>query len=524
MAIDTAELIWQWLDTVTAFGKVGTETRNGQIKTLIDLVSDRKIKKADELLNFYILENPKCSLGRLAAAAVYLQKNKLPNVLEQLDFVYKNQPSNTMALYAYGHCSERLGKEAEAVQFYQDCLKFKNHLQLPRQRLAALYFKNGQFEKTINEYEHLRQEYPDDISTLVTLGHLYIAAGLFDKAVEAFNTAILIHPDSFDAGDDNVGQFIGEGLIDQAAEQLDNLIAENPHSSDLLTQKGDILAMMGDTSEAVTKYEQALRIRPDVLETTIKLGTQYLQIGKNELAAQQFNRASEINDRIVDAYIGLAIAQKLNGASSEAVTTLSLAAAIEANTPLLFAQTATLQFREELINGSALLVSDEESLLLKRVIEAHHFQLTRFPQNPDLYYRLGILFMYISDYSSAIKAFQQSLSINPTFSRARYKLAICLFETGRQKDACDTLKAPVCLDKCTLDLHYRIAVMFCDKIRFASSVLNFVNTLEESYTNAEPTVNISLVLQNLGLLDRASIMWENLIDTAEFLRTSGSNY
>jgi tetratricopeptide (TPR) repeat protein len=517
MSIDTAELIWHWLETVTVCDKSASTTQKEQIKSMIDFVAENRPEKAEELLNLYLFENPQCIRAKLASAAIKLQKNKLKNAVEQLEYVYKHQPSNTMALYALGHCCERLGKESEAVQFYQDCLKFKNHLQLPRQRLAAIYFKNGQVEKTTHEYELLKQEYPDDISGLVTLGHLYIAVGAFKKAVDTFNTAILIHPDSLASTDIDIRQLIAEGGFEQAEVQLDELIAENPARADLIALKADILAMVGETSEAVAKYELALRIQPDILETTIKLGTQYLQLGKIEQAAQQFNRAAEINDRIVDAYIGLAIAQKLNGEVSEALTTLSLASAVEANTPLLFTQTAILQLRNELSYTSSVAVEDDETELLKKVIEAHHIQIMQRPQNPDLYYRLGILFMNISDYANAVKTFQQTLYINPTYSRAQYKLAVCLFESGRQKEAMEQLKAPDYLDKSTLELHYKTGVLYCDKIRFASSLINLINSLEENYTQADPAVNISVVLQNLGLLDRASIMWENLIETAQFL-------
>ena len=53
---------------------------------------------------------------------------------------------------------------------------------------------------------------------------------------------------------------------------------------------------------------------PDsMLEVTIKLGTLYLQMQQEEAAAEFFNKALELNDNIVDSYIGLVIAQKASG-------------------------------------------------------------------------------------------------------------------------------------------------------------------------------------------------------------------
>ena len=515
ITVDTADLIWHWLDEVE-FRETGGETaqHQQQLNKIVQLLGDMKTETARQQLQLYLFENPSCVYGRMAAAVLCLHQNQLQNAIEELNSVYLRQPSNTMALYALGHCYERLGKESEAVEFYQDCLKFKNYLQLPRQRLAAIYFKNSQLEKTIHEYELLKDEYPDDISTLVTLGHLYIATGKYAKAIETFNTSILMHPDNFHAESGDIDQLIADGRLQEAAEQLEDLLQTQSARADLLVKRADVLNMMGAVDEAISHYEEAVRICPDFLEAAIKLGTQYLKTHAERLAAQQFNKATEINDRIVDAYIGLAIARKLAGDVQEALATLSLAAAIDANSSLLFAQVATLQLRIKLRDDSPFSDDYESAGLIKAVVTAHQQQITIQPQNPDLHYRLGVLMMSIGRVSDALKAFQIALEMNPAYTRARSKLTICLFETGRKQDAVRQLTIPQYLDKDTLTLHYKVALLYCDRLKFASSLLNLDRLLTENFADGNATVNISIVLQNLGLLDRAEAMWDNLSDTA----------
>ena len=58
-------------------------------------------------------------------------------------------------------------------------------------------------------------------------------------------------------------------------------------------------------------------------------------------------------------------------------------------------------------------------------------------------------------------------------------------------------------------------MLYCDKIKFASSLINLERNMEKSFALAETTVNISIVLQNLGMLDRATAMWDNLSDTTK---------
>jgi hypothetical protein len=107
------------------------------------------------------------------------------------------------------------------------------------------------------------------------------------------------------------------------------------------------------------------------------------------------------------------------------------------------------------------------------------------------------------------------LEINPDYNRARSKLAICLFEIDRKSEALEHLPGPDRLDKDTLDLHYKTALLYCDKVKFASSLMNLERHLENNFARPDAAVNISIVLQNLGLLDRVTTMWDNLSDTAD---------
>ena len=514
ISVDTVDLITYWLDAVKLPKDDAEPAKYQQLNKIIELLGDKKFDAAQEQIRLYLFETPSCILGRMAAAVVYLQKNQLQNAIEELNSVYLRQPNNTMALYALGHCYERLGKEAEAIEFYQDCLKFKSYLQLPAQRLAAIYFKRGQFEKTIQQYELLKNEYPDDISTLVTLGHLYIADSAYTKAIETFNTAILLHPGNFFAEDDDIDQLVNDGQIHTALEQIEDLMQEHPDRPDLITKHGDVLSMLGATTEAVSQYEEAIRICPDFLEATIKLGTQYLQLNAERPAAKQFNRAFEINDKIVDAYIGLATAFKLAGAISDAVSTLSLAAAIQPNSSFLFAETATLQFKERFGHSFPYPDGHDSASLIEAVICAHKNGIESRPQNPDLYYRLGILMMSVARLGEAIQAFHTALEINPTYHRARSKLAVCLFETHHRELALKQLTDPHHLEKESLQLHYKVAMLYCNRLKFASSLMNLDRLLEKNFAHTDAAVNISIVLQNLGLLDRVTATWDNLSDTA----------
>jgi len=508
MTIEPADLILNSLKH-TEYPNCSDSPRSQQINDIIDLMVNKKNRPAEKKLTPYLLENPDNPKGRLAAAVLNFRKNQIPKAVEQLKSVYRHQPGNTVVLYLLGFCCELLGREAEAIEFYQDCLKFKNYLPLPRMRLAAVHFKNCQLEKTIAEYEMLKQQRPDDIFTLVKLGFLYIAGKDYETAAENFNTAILIHPDNF-TDDDSLNHLIRSGCYQPALEHIDNLLGESAQRPDLIIKKADIFALLDDPEQSIRYYQLALRICPDFLEPTIKLGTQLLKISQPQLAAEQFNRAVEINDQVVDAYIGLSIALESDGNTHDALATLSLAAAIQPNSSVLFTQAATLQFEANLAESW----QSPPANLTEVIINAHQQQLINQPRNPDLLYRTGILLTSAGKVDEATGLFKAALDINPTFSRAASKLAVCLFQEGQKKQALKLLCKTQRLDKNMLQLHYKTALLYCNKVKFASSLINLERYLKDNFTCDEATINLAIVLQNLGLLDRCCYMWDNVEETA----------
>lgn len=516
ITVDTSDLIWHWLDEQRQ-RQADAEHASPQthhLGRIIDLMGDGKLEATEEQLRLYLFEHSSCPLGRIAAAALALRANNLKQAVEELNSVYLRQPNNTLMLYALGHCYERLGHQAEAVEFYQDCLKFKGYLQLPAQRLAAVYFKDGRLDDAIAQYELLKHHYPDDISTLVTLGHLYIITGQHPKAIETFNNAILIHPDNSATPDESIDQLLHSDHPEDALDQVDALLADQPERADLLAKRADILVTMGATTDAIAQYRHAIRLCPDFLEATIKLGTAYLKLEAEQLAAQQFNRAVEINDTIVEAYAGLAAAQELAGHRPEALNTLALASAIQPNSSFLFAETAKLILKAA-FEANLFPPPDDTQTLDQTVLAAHQKHLASFPHNPDLHYRLGILYMHAGRHEEASVSFTAALQINPTFARATTKLAVCLIETGREHEALDLIRPHGLYDSHTLDLYYHTALLYCNRLKFASSVINLQRQIEDNLRSTlDPTTNIAIILQNLGLLDTVGLMWENLCQTA----------
>ncbi|MCK5001058.1 MAG: tetratricopeptide repeat protein, partial [Anaerohalosphaera sp.] len=438
--VNTFDLLWHWLTSVAPSEDVDRHQAD-EFAEILESISRLDINNAYEKLKFYRYENPDCVVGQMAEVDILLHLNDVETAIEMLEKIRHKQPSNTMALYVLGYCYERTQQQDKAIQCYQDCLKFKNHLQLPHQRMAAIYFSKGRLDRAIERYQQLITEHPDDISSMVLLGYLNAADQKWDKAVDMFNMAILSHPDNFhedNQTEDN--QLIENGQTEIAIEKVQWLIEQTGEMPDLLVRLADIYSKSGHTAEAVTYYQLAIQKQPSYLEATIKLGTHFLRMNQRAMAAEQFNRAIEINDEIVDAYIGLSMAQHNMGAKDEALSTLSLASAILQNSTLLFTEVATIKLQitiEEMHENEN--IEALPTVLMEDVVKAYANQAQLNPGSADTHYRLAMLMMSTNNMDSAVECLKTTIELNPTHHRAITKIAICLHETAKSDQAVNYL-------------------------------------------------------------------------------------
>jgi tetratricopeptide (TPR) repeat protein len=311
-------------------------------------------------------------------------------------------------------------------------------------------------------------------------------------------------------------ELLETGQYDQALENIKWLMDKVGMMPDLEVKTADVLSRAGRAAEAIVHYENAIRMQPNYLEATIKLGTHYLRLQRYALAAEQFNRAVEINDDIVDAYVGLAIAQEMAGQSEETYRTLSLAAAIQQNSTLLFSETATLHL-QSILHEKELSNDDQPDkvVLIEDVIRAHQKMLADAPKCADCHYKFGILMMVIGDIQRAVEAFRNALQLNPTYHRARSKLSVCLCETGQERQAIEQLMERESLTPELLEMHYRVAILYCDKQKFAGALYSLDNMMKSNFTQPDALTNIEVVLENLGLVDRAMATWDRLSRAAQ---------
>jgi Flp pilus assembly protein TadD len=111
--------------------------------------------------------------------------------------------------------------------------------------------------------------------------------------------------DNYTAHHDLGNALLAQGQTAEAVTQYNQALRIRPDDPEAHYGLGNALLAQGQTAEAVTQYNEALRIRPDDPKAHNSLGTALAAQGQTAEAETQFNEALRINPAYADVYNNL---------------------------------------------------------------------------------------------------------------------------------------------------------------------------------------------------------------------------
>ena len=489
-----------------------------QLRLAIHFVQSGNADKAEQVFDAILKYNPSHLDARLARASMYAASGDLEKAIAQLEEACKHFPDDVRVLYGIAHCFEREGKVDQAIEYYTRVAKSKSFLKEAWQRLAAIELHRDNIPKAIEYCNELKERFPEDSWGYMILGQLYFSIEDYEQAMDSFERGLLIEPENFDDRDDDVEALVKDGQFEQAIE-LVKMAIEEEHGSFPTTfvRLGDLYCQLGSDQHAVMAYKRALEIYPGYLEAAVKLGTQHMRMHRYFKAAEAFNDAVEINDRIVAAYIGLGASQFLAGRPDAAEDTFDLACALEPNTNLLFAEINRLHIKLAIQNSEIIDIDESEigyegKDLLDVQFARYRRGLEDSPNKAELHYNYALLLRSKGMVDNAIRHYSRSLETNPSFQRARFKMALALREKKKYQESTSEFIKGMQISHDHCELHYKLALMYCDKLQFALAVEHVETAPDAMDVGISLGANINLALQNMGLVNRAEATWRTVCE------------
>ncbi len=301
--------------------------------------------------------------------------------------------------------------------------------------LLAQNFANvGDYDKAISLFDEGLLLDPGNVEMRLDYVQAAIAAGDMQKAMLLAQEAVARAPRNASAH-----LALGRVLLLkkqnlQAQKQLEAAVALDPNYADgLALARADLI--LKQETPAATIFHEMLKGFGDTAQLHMDIGLQYAETDYSEQAEEEFKKAIAQNDKLPGAHYSLGAAYLQNMGEMN------------------FAKAAA-EFRKELeISPNDILSHSQLGYI---AMKQHDFpeaetQLLRAstlaPQDPDIDFMLGQLYMEMNQPAKAEAALKRSIELTRDLSRnnyqvqrAHYLLARVLMQSGRVEEARQQIK------------------------------------------------------------------------------------
>jgi len=197
--------------------------------------------------------------------------------------------------------------------------------------------------------------------------------------------------------------------LDVAVTKFKQALALKPNYTEVHYNLGVTLRELGLIEEAIKSYKNALNIKNEYPNAHYNLGNALLSIKKYDAAIKHFESAVVFNPEFAQAYYNLGLAYKLIKNDFEAGLSFDKALAIKPD----YAEAA---------NDRGVIFQNSGDL--ENAIKYYQKALAINPNLADTYNNIGITEKQLNKIDNAIKSFEGAISVDPNFADAYYNLSL----------------------------------------------------------------------------------------------------
>ena len=524
---------------MSLWGRIFGLEKNHEYELGIQYFNEGKYELAAEELEKAIEHlghsDPEYALGMFYAAESHAHLGSakyhagdFDDALEHFTKAAQENPTFPDLFYRIGVISHRKGNEEKAVEMLRKAIELNGSYFEAVCYLGVLLYEKGDRENAdelfaraieigaqtpspISKFlsDHLAGK-DTDIPPLAAIRELISADTEFEDALkegmEAFNTgnfgiavgafeqAVGIHSDYPDVRFKLGLAYLREGEHEPAKKEFQEALVINPGYTEARFYLGVAYLDEGFFSKALPHFERAVQERPEYADLRCYLGANYLYLGELEKARAEFERALTISPHYKKAcyYHGLLL--YMLGEKKRATELIAEAIDGEMSKTPLNVSLALVHLRE----GNL----EEAMTVLHEIINAGQ-------GSPDVLYFVGEVYLRMEHLDDAECFFRKSLEGNPSFLRAREKLAHVLMKKGKLAEAEQLLET---LDKDFADLYKIKGDMKFYRGDIDSALAFYRKSLEVNSEYGEAVLSLAMTLRKKGLEEEAERVLQRLIE------------
>ena len=369
-----------------------------------------------------------------------------------------------------------------------------------QKRLAKMYLKLGNITYALEILLKAKALQPDDVGINRWLAEVYTKQGRRDDA-----NAIYMHLTEIDSANareyyTNIASAHLNAMdFDAATEAAKQVIAHSPRNPEGHQMLAEIAKKSGNYENAIDSLKQALRLRPEAIDTRTTLAETYKLSGKPRQALTQYWRCWELSDNISDK---LSFVKPL----SEAYYDLGRRGEFEEKLK---------QLTKSNTSGVGPVIALAELYRMEGDLPSARFQLARAldkrREHPDLLTQLVRISIDLGDIQDALNYQERLVKAHPDPIHQQ-QLGKLLFEVGREQEAIQAWTKLLHAKNQTFDAEVKLAVLLIQHgmVEEALSILDRaakkITDAKASSLNRQPHIalyQIGATLIGLNELERA---------------------
>jgi tetratricopeptide (TPR) repeat protein len=274
-------------------------------------------------------------------------------------------------------------------------------------------------------------------------------AGDAQRAIQVGLRAITLDNTSTLAWEGIALAFSQQESPDVTSQEIMNAIAQHPASaSKLFYNLGLDKAQAGKNQEAADLFERAVKAQPSNVEALQALGEVLVKLGQPDRAAETLTKAIQINPGEAKTHANLGWAFRDQGKHLEAAQALRTAVQLDPNSPL---------YHSDLGVALARLNKQEEAKQeYLRAIELD-------PNSVNAHYNLGNLLARAGSLPEAIREYRQVIKIRPEHAHAHFTLGSVLYRQKKIDEAIAEFQEGLRQDPKIADAYSALTTLYCEK-------------------------------------------------------------
>jgi tetratricopeptide (TPR) repeat protein len=242
-----------------------------------------------------------------------------------------------------------------------------------------------------------------------------------------------------------------------------------------------------DDAGAYKHYEAALKVDSKFCKARVGLGLRDLEAGRMSQAKSAFEKSIADDPQCTSGYTNLAIVQRAQGQSDEALKNLRRALAIESDYLAAFNQMALLHYDRGRSGKPAELDLAEVVCRQAQMLDASY---------APIYNTWGLIKVYKGDVISALRFFQRAITLDPDLFEAQMNFGEVTVSFRGYEDAREAFERAVALEPGSYDAAIGLGTALRGLARFDEAQTQYERAKQINGSRPEAYFNLGVLYQD----------------------------